>query len=128
MGTEPGEPIPATGAASAPAAARAFVDENAKAFGLGDATRELRVEETDRLTKGRSSVRLQQLHRGVPVIAGELVVNVDAREDVLSASGEVAPIDRLDVTPKVSAAAAEATAVDVAAKAHRDVPRASLHA
>ncbi len=64
----------------------------------------------------------------MPVIAGELVVNVDAREDVLSASGEVAPIDRLDVTPKVSAAAAEATAVDVAAKAHRDVPRASLHA
>ncbi len=128
IGTEPGDPIAAPNGASPPAAARAFLEDNAKAFGLDDASRELRVEATDDLANGRSSVRLQQLHRGVPVIAGELVVNLDRRDDVLSVSGEVAPIDRLDVTPAVSAVAAEATAVDVAAKAHRGVPRASLDA
>ncbi len=79
IGTEPGEPIAAPNGASPPAAARAFLDDHAKAFGLDDASRELRVEATDDLANGRSSVRLQQLHRGVPVIAGELVVNLDAR-------------------------------------------------
>lgn len=69
IGTEPGEPIAAPNGASPPGAARAFLDDNAKAFGLDDASREVRVEATDDLAKGRSSVRLQQVHRGVPIIA-----------------------------------------------------------
>ena len=58
--------------ASAPEAARAFLRRHGKAFGVADAARDVRVAGS-RSARGRSTVRFQQLHDGVPVVGGELV-------------------------------------------------------
>jgi Zn-dependent metalloprotease len=130
IGTSPGQPIdrPAGLAASAApqTVAEAFLDDHGSAFGLGDPGSELRLldEASDH---GKSTVRFQQVHSGVPVLGGELVVNLDERGNVLSASGEVVPRPSLSVSPGVSPADAERTALEKVAKEY-SVPGSSLDA
>jgi Fungalysin/Thermolysin Propeptide Motif len=104
VGTTAGNPVPrAAGvapSASPETAARGFLRATGADFGLRDQAAELRVSSEGRSGK-RSSVRFAQVHKGVPVVGGELIVNVDARGNVLSASGEVSPELDLGVTPRV---------------------------
>ena len=92
IGSAPGRPIarPRGVRPSAPprTIARAFLDRHGGAFGIRDQQRELRVTSSRRTPAGRSVVRFQQEHQGVPVLGGELVVNLDARGNVMSAGGE----------------------------------------
>ena len=46
-------------------------------------------------------MRFGQTHKGIPVIAGELVVSVDAQGNVLSANGETTDASAVDVVPSV---------------------------
>ena len=95
-----------TGAASARDAARVFVARHGDAFGGGDLA----------ITSSHdSSVRFQQRVDGIPVVGGELVVNVDRDGDVVSASGELLP-GSVDRTPLVTAAAARQEAIAAVAK------------
>ena len=57
-----------------------------------------------------SFVRFQQVHQGVPVLAGELIVHVDQQRNILSANGELLPSLKLDVTPRIDAATAQTNA------------------
>jgi bacillolysin len=102
--------------ASAPAAdaAREFFARHGDAFGLRNQARELRVE----ATRGgaRPSVRFQQVEGGVPVIAGELVVNLDAQRNLLSVSGETLPDAKVDTSPRLSSSAARDNATAAVAK------------
>ncbi len=75
-------------------------------FGIADASRDLRVARSERAIGGNTFVRYQQLHRGVPVLGGELSVQVDAAGNVISANGEASPDVSVDVTPAVTSAAA----------------------
>jgi bacillolysin len=102
--------------ASAPPAdaARAFLGRHADAFGLRSQASELRVE----ATRGgsRPSVRFQQVEGGVPVIAGELVANLDAQRNLLSVSGETLPDAKVDTSPRLSSSAARDNATAAIAK------------
>jgi Zn-dependent metalloprotease len=105
-------------AADAPpeVAARMHMAKLGKLFGIEDQAQELRTEETDETGGGRSLVSFQQLYRGVPVLAGELNVQVDGSNELLAANGEAQPEISLDVEPGVSSQQARQTAIDKVAK------------
>lgn len=107
-------------------AARAFLRTHQQAFGLDDADHQLRHEATD-LAVGSAgeAVRFQQLHEGVPVLGGQLVVRTDGDNQLLSVAGETLPEIDLDVTAETSAERAVELAVEPIAK-QSDVPVASL--
>lgn len=84
--------------------ARRFVDTYGSLFGLADPSSELRLRETERTLTPASgtaedagaglpnaTVRFDQLRRGVPVMGGEIVVQLTEDGAVLSAVGEVLP-------------------------------------
>jgi bacillolysin len=102
--------------ASPEVAARAHLSEYGVLFGLRDQARELRTEETRRADKGRSLIRFQQVHDGVPVLGGEINVQVDDANRLLVANGEVLPDVSLDTKPAVSAKEARETALAKMAK------------
>ena len=120
VATEPGAPIPAPDGVSAgtPAATAAlgFLSDHAEAFGAGGDR--LAVTDVTATPSGGVAVRTQQLVDGVPVMAGELVVNLTADNDVLSVSGEALPTNGIDIDPTVSRAeAADAAGAAIAARA-----------
>ena len=119
MGSNPGAPIRRPAgvgpAASSAAIARAFLDRHGRAFGIEDQAGELRVTSTRSAPSGRSVVRFQQVHEGVPILGGELVVNLARDGDVLSASGEALPSPGISVEPRVTAAQARRAAIAVVA-------------
>ncbi len=112
-------------------AARSFLARFGTLFGVRDQARELRTVATTARgttrTRGGSVVRFEQLHRGVPVFAGDLAVRLDGRGNVLSAAGELLPGLDVDVTPTVGADAARRTAVTAIAK-QREIRQEQLAA
>jgi bacillolysin len=96
--------------------ARQFIDRYGSAFGVDSPAADL--TETRRSTGATGvAIRFQQTHRGLPVFAGELAVQVDAQGDVASVTGEASPDLGIDVDHPISAAAAAATALAVTRKA-----------
>jgi Zn-dependent metalloprotease len=90
--------------ADARSKARKFVDSYGSLFGLADPSAELRVRETERTLAPASgstpdagaglpnaTVRFDQVRGGVPVMGGEIVVQLTEDGAVLSAAGEVLP-------------------------------------
>lgn len=113
--------------ASAAQAARAFISQWGRSFGIGDQTRELRLASVRPASGGRAVVRLRQVHAGIPVLGGELVLNLDRSGNLLSAGGETSPAPDLSVVPSLARAAARRIAVGRAARAHGVSPT-RLHA
>ena len=131
VGTEAGRPIPhprpADAAGSPETAARAYLENCGSLFGLRDHRNELAVIRSTVDRGSRSVVRFQQMHRGVPIVGAELVVQFDRDRNILAAAGETLPQPTLDTSATMVATGAMATALDVTAKAH-GVDRASLRA
>ena len=129
VGTEPGRPLdPGPGitpGSPAVTAALSYLEGHADAFGIaGD---ELTVLDASSTPGGGYAVHSQQRVDGVPVLAGELIVNVTRDNDVLSVSGEAAPIGRLDTEPAITReAAADAALAAVADRT--ETPAAELEA
>src|SRR5688572_124219 len=113
VGSEPGRPLPRPAGLPATApperVAREFLAAHGRTFGIGRSTT-LDLMSARPGSAGRSSVRFQQVLEGVPVLGGELVVNLDSRGRVLSASGEVESNASFASRPSVSATAARQTA------------------
>ena len=103
---------------NARAAARAFMARYGTLFGVRDATRGLQVQRTIDGGAGRTFVRLQQVEGEVPVLAGQLTVQVDGGGNVISVLGEAWPGSDIDLLPTVTPAAARAEALAVTARAH----------
>jgi len=120
IGTSPDRPIaqPAVLAVSASPeeAARGFLATYGQLFGLTDPARELTVMRSKIVDRGRSFVRFQQVYQGLPVLGGELIVQLDADQDVVSANGEVLPDLVLDTTPAIEAETARQIALAAVAK------------
>jgi Zn-dependent metalloprotease len=120
VGTEPGKPIPRLGAlargVTPEAAARGFLAAYGDQFGLRNQDRELTVMRERAASRGRSVVRFQQVYQSVPVIAGELIVQLDAENNVVSANGEILPDVALDVVPEIDAETARLAALEATAK------------
>lgn len=116
VGTRPGRAIPLAAAAPGPAA-REAASRFAPSFGLR-ASASLAVDEIGRHAGGRSTVRFQQEIGGLPVIGGELIVNLDERGDLLSIGGELEPAGAVETKPSVGAGEAARTARAAVAKKH----------
>src|SRR3990172_10413 len=129
IGTSPGESIPQPSAlppdADSETAARSFLTFYGDAFGLINPQSELQTMLVEGADSGRSYVRFQQVYQGVPVVGGELIVQLDSQMDVLSVSGETLPGLNLSTTPEISADEAAQTAKIMVSK-HYDLPSEEL--
>ena len=122
IGTAPGQPIarPAGLASSSPpaAVAAAFLERFGDVFGVRDPASDLQVTSVRPASAGRSTVRFQQRLAGVPVLGGELVVDVTADGGILAAAGEALADPPPPALPQIDAATARATALAVVARDH----------
>jgi bacillolysin len=107
-------------------AANAFLNRNATLFGVGAAS-DLRLGQRQAATGGRTILRYQQTYRGVPVLAGDLVVDVSRGNDIVSVNGEAANALSLSTTPAISALQARRAAIATIAN-DRGVAASSLSA
>ncbi len=110
------QPISLAESVSAQEAAFVFLEKYGRLFGL-DAPRDaLRLKKTESLADGRSFVRFQQIYEALPVIGGELVVQLNEKNEVLSVNGEILPRLTLDTTPLIDAELARELAIGQVAK------------
>ena len=128
IGTELSHPIPQPAALKASAsteeAARGFLAEYGRLFGLSNQAEELEVMRSKTLDDGRSFVRFQQVYGDVPVVGGELIVQVNSEDDITSANGEILPDISLDTSPTVDASSAKRNALNAVAKEYELDPSA----
>jgi Zn-dependent metalloprotease len=115
LGSTPGKPIARPSGLEPTAApttvARAFLDRYGGAFGIQEQARELRVTSVRAASNARDVVRFQQVHTGVPVLGGELVVDLDGDRNLLSLTGEALASPDISVVPRVLPAAARDAAL-----------------
>lgn len=97
--------------------AGAFLARYGAHLSVSDVARDLVPLATTEGASGRRAVRYQQYYQGVPILAGELVVQVDAGLRVLAVTGEALPEPDVDVTPRVAPEEACQRAVDAVARA-----------
>ncbi len=108
--------------------ARAFLGHHGDAIGLsqGDRTRlPLREVATSTDALGRTSVRLEQLHDGIPVLGGQLVVQLDGT-GVVAVSGAWISADGISTSPRIDAATARERASATFARATATDPSTSV--
>ncbi len=110
------QPSTLTAQAQPEDAARGFLSTYGPLFGLQDQTRELTPMRVQAAGRERSFVRFQQVYNDVPVFGGELIVQMNSANNILSANGEILPDIALSTSPAVTAAAASQTAVDEVAR------------
>jgi len=119
IGVNPAAPIaPRSGVRSAlpQEGALSYAQEYGPLFGLVDPANELRILKTRDNPDGRTTVRFQQVHKGVPVVAGEIMVGMDRNGNLLYMDGEISPNPKVAMEPVVTEAEARATAVAAVAK------------
>ncbi|MEJ7796011.1 MAG: M4 family metallopeptidase, partial [Nocardioides sp.] len=114
IGAPMGRPIASGMPASASPAtvATAYLDRNAARLGLAGSETTLRVASQHRSAVGGRTVRVDQVHAGIPVFGGQFTVNLDENRDILSVLGEASPISKVTTDPTVSARAAHDAAID----------------
>jgi Zn-dependent metalloprotease len=126
LSTEPGKPLTRaanlTAKASPEEATRNFMTNYGSLFGLTDQSKELNVMRVMTGDQNNAYVRFQQVYQGVPVIAGEIIVQVDPNQQVVSAGGEMSPDLSVNVTPKLSADQARSQAFAKVARNYRVDP------
>ncbi len=125
VGAPAGQPIVIPGA-QAPGLAQkdralAMLAPYAADFGLKQADKELKVKQTQ-AAPGRQITRFQQTYQGIPVMAGELVVNADDSGGLLSINGAIAPDLNLSITPSITTQQAQQTALQTMAGLHKGQP------
>ncbi|WP_259333914.1 M4 family metallopeptidase [Streptomyces umbrinus] len=106
------EQAPSTG--SAAGAARTYLDDKRSRYRIADAQRDLVPAGTTGVG-GQETVRLQQRHRGVPVLGGQYVVRMEKKDGervVTGTSGKYFTKLRTATTPEVGEELAVERAVD----------------
>ncbi len=95
------------------AIARGFLDENRALFRLTSASEQLSVLRIEPDTQlGYAHVRLAQMHNGVPVFGKQLVVHLDAHENVVAVNGHFVPDLNVATQPTLALEEAERIALD----------------
>lgn len=117
--------------ANAEERAQAFMSDYGKAFGLGVASQLRATKVSGKDETGMEHVRLQQLHKGVPVTVGEITVHLRGNSVVSVLAKTLPDLDSLDVTPQISAEDAKRTVHDLLNKlgidgAHLSQPRLEI--
>ena len=108
-------PLAAARAGTPAQIARGFVDRYGPLFGVADPQSDLTELQVFKSVTN-TAIRYQQRYRGIPVLAGELAVQVAPNGSVLSTTGEAEPALSLDVAASVPASAATDTARAIAVK------------
>jgi Zn-dependent metalloprotease len=108
-------------------AARNFLGVYGSLFGISDPENELILDKARQTPDGRHVTKFDQVYKGLPVIAGEIIVNMDHDKNIKSVNGEVSPGIDVDITPLVDIASAEALAVTRVSKKYM-IPEGSLEA
>ncbi len=120
IGTDLAHPIRLTGplapGTSPETAARQFMADYGSLFGITDQARDLQVMSVGEADGQRAFVRFQQVYQGIPVLGGEVIVQMDGQRNVLSANGEILPDIEIDIAPRVGAAAAARQALEAASR------------
>jgi bacillolysin len=120
VGAEQSRPIAIAGAVganlSAQARAESILAAYAPQFGVGNPNNELTIT-SEKQSDGRQIVRYQQVYQGVPVLGGELILNMN-EGGLVSMNGEVSPSLNISTSPAVNAGQARETALVLVAKYH----------
>jgi Zn-dependent metalloprotease len=123
VGTEPGSPLPRAASLTAATApeqvARTFLTTYGPLFGLTNQSAELNVMQGQSTKEGRNFIRFQQVYQNIPVIGGEIIVQSDKNQQIVSAGGELLPGPKLSVTPKITPAEAQNKALAEIAKGYK---------
>jgi len=122
VGTPAGRPIPQPAAlpanASPEAAARGYLSVCGSLFGLRDQATDLSVLK-QKADGDRTTVRFQQQYQGIPVVGGEMILQVDGNKNIVSVGKEILPKVKLDTQPAISAAQAQENALQAVAKKYQ---------
>lgn len=120
LGASPDQPIAVAGAAgpdlTLDVRGEAILQAYAGEFGVRNPSEELTLARQSVSANGQQTVRYQQVYQGVPVMGGELIVNMNENGELLSMNGEVSPGLAISTAPRVSADAARAAALALVAK------------
>jgi Zn-dependent metalloprotease len=100
---------------------RAFLSIYGPLFGLQGQERELALMQQQQVS-GRNFVRFQQMYQGIPILAGEIIVQTNQQRAVISANGEVMPDLNVATQPSVAADVATQTALAAVAKLYQLEP------
>lgn len=96
-----------------------------KLFGLGDPVIDLKQKSIQQDSLNRTSLRYQQNYKGIPVIGGEIYVNLGKGNSLLSINGEISAKLSLSTQPTINAQQATEVALAVVTKWY-DVPATDL--
>jgi Zn-dependent metalloprotease/ABC-type amino acid transport substrate-binding protein len=109
--------IPGTSQATPPGlAGRQAVERYASLFGVTRVDEEIRlVKDTIKPWRG-SRHRYWQVFQGVPILAGELLVNLDESRRLISMTGEISPDLSLSTRPRINSVRAMDIALEAVAK------------
>lgn len=119
IGTTPGRPIPQPASlpanASPEAAARGYLSVCGSLLGVRNQASELSVIR-QKADEQRTTVRFQQQYQGIPIVGGEVIVQVDSNKNIVSVSKEVLPKVQVATQASISAAQAQENALQAVAK------------
>jgi Zn-dependent metalloprotease len=122
LGADPSSPIRMEAAMkvglSPEARGIAILETYGREFGLKNPQEELRFLSSHE-TEGRGTVRYQQVYQGIPIMAGELIVNTNGNGSLLSINGEVSPDMKLDTRPKLDAEDARQRALAIVSQTYK---------
>lgn len=109
LSTDQTHPIPLYSAPDTKAETRAleFISTYGKSFGIGTAKQVKTIKISKKDEVGMEHVKLQQLHKGVPVTAGEMTVHLRGNTVVSVLAKTLSGLESLDVTPQITPADAE---------------------
>ena len=96
-------------------------------FGLTRPEQEMRLDSEKTKPRGGSRHRYRQLHKGIPVLTGELLVNLDEYRRVISMSGEISSDLDVDASADINTGEARSLALETVAKWY-DVRKPRLRA
>src|SRR5262245_9230651 len=125
LGAAPGRPIVNSTArerssalmgATALESARGFLSQHGSLFGLRNQGEELALETEKSAASGRSVLRFRQIQGGVPVLGGELIVQLNQDRDILSINGEILPDSGFRASARVDRVTAQNIARTAVAK------------
>ena len=115
------QPAGLSSLASPAEAAQHFLSAPSVAASLGlESTAQLKLMREKVLNGGRSVVRFQQNYQDIPIIGGEVIVQMDANKNIMAINGETSPaLENLNTTPSISADIASKIALAAIAKQYQ---------
>ncbi len=118
IGARRDAPIAVSGAAAAlpETVGWAAVRQFGPLFGLTRPDRQASALKHTTKRHGGSRHRYRQIHEGIPVLAGELLINLDDAQRLTAMIGEVSPALDLDIRPELNRVQARRMALETTAK------------